>query len=176
MAALSSEQKKQLLKLTPKDLEALGQTDPGSLAIAKAVMQLRQASYDLLGAFPQEEIMPYAYSVSLTVAKGNAIAANATQQGSIRISADSAFIATQITGVSTGSYLVFPRTDSSDRQLVNEAIHSAAFVGTAERPHYLPKPLLAQANTTISFDFTDLSGAQNEVRFSFIGYKVYRRN
>lgn len=175
MPNLSSEQKKQLLKLTPSDLAELGQSDPGSLAVTKALMQIRQASYDLLGAFPQEDILPYAYGISLTAAKGNPIPAGGTQQGSIRITADSAFVATQITGVSTGNYTVFPRTDSSDRQLVNEPIHSGGYVGTAERPHYLPKPLLLQANTTLSFDFNDLSGAQNEVFLYFVGYKVYRR-
>jgi len=59
--------------------------------------------------------------------------------------------------------------------LVNEAIHSGGYVGTAERPHYLPKPLLLQANTTLSFDFADLSGAGNDVYLYFVGYKVYRR-
>lgn len=172
----TDDQKKQALKVTAADLQTVMANDPGAALQVKSLMQLRQAMYDLLGAYPQESILPYAYTVSLTSAKGNAISANGTQQGSIRITADSAFIATQITGVSTGAYLVFPRTDSSDRQLVNEAIHSSAYVGTAERPHYLPKPLLLQANTTLSFDFTDLSGGTNEVRLSYIGYKVYRRS
>jgi hypothetical protein len=59
--------------------------------------------------------------------------------------------------------------------LANNAVNSAAFTGTAERPMYLSKPLLLAANTTISFDLTDLSGAINEVYLTLHGYKVYGR-
>ncbi len=67
------------------------------------------------------------------------------------------------------------RMDASDRQLMNQAIISSALVGTAERPAPLHKPLLLPANTTISFDLTDLSGATNQVYFTLAGFKVYNR-
>lgn len=134
---------------------------------------IRQALFDILGAYPAANVLPYGYSFSNTTAKGNAVGAGATINNSIKITADSAFIARYVTGASTGAYLIFPRMDASDRQLVNEAVHSAAWVGTAERPNILPKPLLLPANTTISFDVTDLSGAENEVYFTFIGFKIY---
>ena len=169
---MNDNDKKQLLKLTPADLSQL---PPAALASVKASMQIRQALYDLLGAFPQENVMPYFYNFSLTSAKGNALAANASGVASIKVSADSAFIACSVRGASSGDYLTFPRTDASDRQLVNEAIHNSAFVGTAERPAPLHKPLLCPANTTLSFDLTDLSGAVNEIYFTLAGYKVYRR-
>lgn len=161
-----------LLSISGQEMNSV--TNPGLRVAIKSLLQIRQALYDNFGNFPQDNILPYGYSFSLTSAKTNAIAANANASASIKISADSAFVATQITGASTGDYTIFPRTDASDRQLVNEAVHSSAYVGTAERPHYLPKPLLLPANTTISFDLTDLSGAENEVYFTLIGYKVYR--
>lgn len=169
---MNDNDKKQLLKLTPNDL---AQLPPAALAQVKGLMQIRQALYDLLGAFPQENVMPYYYNFSLTSAKGNALAANSSGVASIKVSADSAFIGVSIRGASSGDYTIFPRTDASDRQLVNEAIHSAAFVGTAERPGPLHKPLLCPANTTLSFDLQDLSGQENQIYFTVAGYKVYRR-
>lgn len=169
---MNDNDKKQLLKLTARDLQSLS---PGDLAQVKGLMQIRQALYDLLGAFPQDNVLPYFYSFSLTAAKGNALAANATGVASIKISADSAFVGVSARNATSGDLLYFPRTDASDRQLVNEAVHSSVFAGTAERPGMFHKPLLCPANTTLSFDLTDLSGAQNEVYFTIAGYKVYRR-
>lgn len=166
-------QKQQLLKLTAQDLSTLA---PGDLANVKALMQIRQSLYDLLGAFPQDNVMPYFYSFALTAAQGNAVPANGSAVASIKISADSAFVAVSARGASSGDYLIFPRTDASDRQLVNIAAHSSAVTGTAERPGLFHKPLLLPANTTISFDLTDLSGQDNNVYFTLAGYKVYRRS
>lgn len=133
------------------------------------------ALYDIFGSYPRENVLPYFESFSLTQAQGNALAALGTGRASIRVSADAAFVATYITGTSSGEYLAFMRTDSSDRQLMNDPVHSAALVGTAERPFILPKPLLLAPNTTISFDLTDLSNAVNEIFFTLCGFKVYRR-
>jgi hypothetical protein len=167
-----SEAARQILRITPNDLQMMS---PDGQGFVKSLMQIRQSLYDLLGAYPQDNILPYVYSFSLTTAKSNALTALGTASTAIRISADSAMVVTQITGSSSGDYLIFPRTDASDRQIVNEAVNSSAFVGTGERPHYLPKPLLLEANTSISFDLTDLSNAVNEVYFSLVGYKVYAR-
>jgi hypothetical protein len=133
------------------------------------------AMYDIFGSYPRKNVLPYAYQFSRTAAAGTAIAANGTSRTSIKVSADAAFVATYITGASTGEYTMFFRTDSSDRQLMDDPIHSATVIGTAERPFILPKPLLMAPNTTISFDLVDLSGAQNEVYFTMWGFKVYRR-
>lgn len=139
----------------------------------KALLQIRQALFDTLGTYPPRNVLPYCYSIERSVAQGNPIPANQTVQDAIKVSADSSFIACQITGASTGDYLLMLRIDNSDRILMNRPVHSSAFVGTAERPHRLPKPLFIAANATISLDLTDLSGAQNEVYLSLIGYKVY---
>jgi len=168
------------LRLTEAEIQAL---DPASRAQVMAMLDLRQALFDILGSYPQDNVLPYFYSFSNTARRGapgtpnGAIAANSTIQQSIKISADSAFVACSVRGASLGDYLAFARMDSSDRQIMNagEPVINTAFVGTAQRPAPLHKPLLLPANTTISFDITDISGAQNDVYFTFAGFKVYNR-
>ncbi len=161
-----------LLDITREELEKLA---PPVQAQVKALLNIRQGLFDILGAFPQDNVLPYFYSFQNTTLDGNAITANGTIQNSIRISADSAFIACSIRGTSDGDYTCFMRQDASDRQLMNMAVNSNALVGTAERPAPLHKPLLLAASTTISFDVTDLSGATNQVWFTLAGFKVYNR-
>lgn len=161
-----------LIKVTPQELAAL---DPATQAKVKAIFNLRQALFDILGSYPQDNVLPYFYSLHNTLAQNNAIAANSTIQNSIKISADSAFVANTVRGVSTGDLLFFVRTDSSDRQLENEPIHSSNFMGTAQRPAPLHKPLLLPANTTLSFDITDISGATNQLWLTLAGFKIYNR-
>ncbi len=162
------------LDITLKDLEAL--PEPVRTQI-KAMLNIKQALYDILGKYPQDNVLPYFYQAVNTAATPNtpALVANSTGQNSIKISADSAFIACSICGASTGDFTALLRQDASDRQLMNQQIHSSALMGTAERPGYFNKPLLLPANTTISIDYTDLSGATNEVYFSLVGFKVYNR-
>lgn len=134
---------------------------------------IRQALFDTLGAYPAANVLPYAYSLEKSSRISDPVPADTTVSASIKITADSAFIARYVTGASKGAYLLNPRIDSSDRQLVNRPVHSAAWVGTAERPNILPKPLLLPANSTISFDMTDVSGAENDIFFTLIGFKIY---
>lgn len=161
-----------LIKVTPQELAAL---DPATQAKVKAIFNLRQALFDILGSYPQDNVLPYFYSLSNTLAGGNAIAANTTVQNSIKISADSAFVALSVRGASTGDLSFFVRTDSSDRQLENIAVHSSNFMGTAQRPAPLHKPLLMPANTTLSFDLADLSGSTNQLFLTLAGFKIYNR-
>jgi len=136
---------------------------------------LVNALYDIFGSYPRQNVMPYMYQFRLTQAEGTNLTAGGTGRASIKVSADAAFVTRYFTGSSTGNYQVFMRSDSSDRQLMDDPVHSSTIVGTAERPFDLPKPLLLAPNTTISFDLTDLSGAINEVYFTMCGFKVYRR-
>lgn len=161
-----------LLNITESELAAL---PPAAAAQVKALLNIRQGLFDILGAFPQDNVLPYYYGFINTTANGNAITANSTVQNSIRISADSAFVAVSARGTSDGDFTMFMRQDSSDRQLMNIAQNSNIIMGTAERPGYFHKPLLLAANTTISFDLTDLSGSTNQVWFSLVGFKVYNR-
>lgn len=167
------------LTISEQDLASLSNLGPGGVVgklIVKALMSLRNAEYDLFGSLPAKNIAPYWYQFSNTIAKANQIAlAGGTAQNSIKISSDAGFVGMQIVGTSSGPYLVNARIDASDRILMNEPVNSAGWMGTAERPHYLPKSLLVPANSTISFDLTDLSGAiNNEIYCAFVGYKWYR--
>lgn len=148
---------------------------PEIQAEVKAMLGIKQAMYDVLGSYPLDNVLPYAYGFILSANTDNEVPANSTVQTSIKISADAAFIGNSIRGASIGDFLTFMRIDSSDRQLQNIAVHSTALVGTAERPGPLHKPLMLQANTTISFDITDISGSDNDVFFYIFGFKVYQR-
>ncbi len=161
-----------LLDISAAELEQLPKD---AKAQVKALLNIRQGLFDILGAFPQDNVLPYWYSFQNTTLQNNAIAANAVIQNSIRISADSAFIACAAQGTSDGDYTIFMRQDASDRQLMNIAVNSNAFTGTAERPGFFHKPLLLAASTTVSFDVTDLSGSTNQVWFTLAGFKVYNR-
>ncbi len=163
-----------VLDITSQELANLNGS-PAALANVKALLNIRQALFDILGAFPQDNVLPYFYGCINTAANNNPIPANGTIQNSIKISADSAFIAMSVRGSSSGDFTTFMRMDASDRQLMNQAIHSSALMGTAERPGPLHKPLLLPANTTVSFDFNDLSGADNDLYFVLAGFKVYNR-
>ena len=136
---------------------------------------LINAMYDIFGAYPRKNVLPYANGFSLLSSNGTNLTALGTARPNVQTSSDAAHVVTAITGSSTGEYSVFMRTDSSDRQLMPLPIISAAMVGTAERPFFLPKPLLLAPNTTVSFDIVDLSNAVNEVWFTLWGFKVYRR-
>ncbi len=164
--------------MTPAYVAGLGDdVDPGQMSEAFGLppQDLINSLYDIFGSYPRKNVLPYFFSFSLLSATGNALTALGTQRPSIKITADAAMISTAFTGASTGEYSIFIRTDSSDRQLMQFPVHSASIVGTAERPFFLPKPLLLSPNTTLSFDITDLSNATNEVWFTLAGFKVYRR-
>lgn len=133
------------------------------------------ALYDIFGNYPRRNVLPYSYQFRLTSAEGTALTAGGRGRASIKVSADASFITNYLTGSSTGEYLIFMRTDSSDRILMNDPCHSATVVGTAERPLILPKPLLLAPNTTITYELQDLSQAENEIYFTMVGFKVYRR-
>ncbi len=147
--------------------------DPASRAQVKATLSLRQALFDILGSYPQSNVLPYFYNFTLNNLNSNAVTAGATVQALIKVSADAAFVGMSVRGKSTGDYLAFMRTDASDRQMQNLPTINGALVGTGERPAPLHKPLLLPANTTLSFDITDLSGETNEIYFTIAGFKLY---
>jgi hypothetical protein len=176
-----------LLDITEKDLKRLEQLEhsgkamPGVLDMVKALLNVRQAMFDIGGAFPQDNVIPYFYAFQNTASNGAAgtpngiLGANSTALNQIRISADSAFIAISARGVSDGPYTLFVQQDASDRQLQNLAVNADTVIGTAERPGPFHKPLLLPANTTISFALADLSGQNNNVWVTLAGFKVYNR-
>jgi hypothetical protein len=176
-----------LLDIDTKDikklehLEQIGKAPPGIVEMVKALLNVRQSIFDVFGAFPQDNVIPYFYAFQNTSSNGAAgtpngiLGANGTALNQIRISADSAFIACSMRGVSDGPYTIFMQQDASDRQLQNIAVNADTVVGTAERPGPLHKPLLLPANTTLSFTLADLSGSNNNVWVTMGGFKVYNR-
>jgi hypothetical protein len=112
--------------------------------------------------------MPYWYST-----QNLSFLANTTQQLSIKITAEAAFIATDLRAVTTGSCTLFIRVDASDRQLMNQAQNIANIAGTAQRPGFLAKPWLIPANSTLTIDVTDISGSTNSIYLTLNGFKLY---
>jgi hypothetical protein len=150
--------------------------DPdGANAFGLPPQDLINALYDIFGDYPRKNCLPYANGFALLSSTSTALTALGTAYPTVTTTADAAHVVTLITGASTGEYSLQLRTDSADRQLTQLAVHSAAMVGTAERPFPLPKPLMLAPNTTVSFTITDLSNATNEVWFTFWGFKIYRR-
>jgi hypothetical protein len=170
-----------LLDISEKQLLAMDQHDPKVGMIVKALLNQRQAMFDVFGAFPQDNVIPYFYAYQNTASNGAAgtpngiLGANSTALNQIRISADSAFIACSMRGVSDGPYTTFMQQDASDRQLMNIPVNADTIVGTAQRPGPFHKPLLLPANTTITFTMADISGQNNNVWVTLAGFKVYNR-
>jgi hypothetical protein len=170
-----------MLDIDEKQLKHLEQIDPKAAMLVKAQLSLRQAIFDVMGAFPQDNVIPYFYAWQNTASNGAAgtpngiLGANSTALNQIRISADSAFIAISLRGVSDGPYTIFLQQDASDRQLMNMAVNADTIVGTAERPGPFHKPLLLPANTTLTITMADISGQNNNVWGCFAGFKVYNR-
>jgi len=160
------------LALTAQAIEAL--PEPARSEV-KALLGIKQSLYDVLGSYPLDNVLPYAYGQNQTAAQSNAIPANGTVSNSIKVSADAAFIATSARASSQGDFTIFLRIDNSDRQLMNVPMHSSTFFGTAQRPGFFAKPLLLAANTSLSYDLADLSGQSNDAYISFYGFKLYQK-
>lgn len=170
-----------LLDIKEGDLKHMEQLDPKVAMLVKSMLNIRQSIFDVFGAFPQDNVIPYFYTYQNTSSNGGPgtpngiLGANSTALNQIRISADSAFIACSMRGVSDGPYTTFMQQDASDRQLMNAAVNADTIVGTAQRPGPFHKPLLLPANTSLSFTMADLSGQNNNIYVVLGGFKVYNR-
>lgn len=160
----------------PQRMEAMIKQLMGGGQIAAAgnmlgLMALRQAQYDTAGLYPSYNVMPYWYG--LQKINTDNIPANTTVQGSIKITAEASFVCTDLRAVATGNLRIFARVDASDRQLMNQAMHINNVCGTAQRPGFLAKPWLIPANSTLTFDFSDISGQDNTIELTLNGFKLY---
>lgn len=155
--------------------QPLPDVDPRQMGLAP--QDIINALYDVLGSYPRKNVLPYFYQLHRTAGdlQHPALTALQTVTDSIRVSADAGFICTYLMANSTGDFTAFLRTDSSDRQLMDDPVHSATLLGTAERPMILPKPLLLAPNTTVTWQLTDLSNDVNTIYLTMGGFKVYRR-
>jgi hypothetical protein len=164
------------LEISPQALQALEKAAPAAAAEVKALLNIRQAIYEVLGNYPLDNVLPYVYGLQNVGSGTNPIIpANQSVSNSFKVTADAGFIAMSVRAQSNGDFLVQARIDNSDRILMNLPVASSAFCGTGQRPAPLHKPLLLSANTTVSFDLTDLSGSPNAVYLYFFGFKVYQR-
>lgn len=164
------------LEISPQALQALERSHPAAAAEVKALIGIRQSLYEVLGSFPLDNVLPYVYGLQNVGSGVNPlIPANQTVSNSFKVTADAAFVAMSVRAQSTGDFLVQARIDNSDRILMNIPVASSAFCGTGQRPAPLHKPLMLSANTTVSFDLTDLSGSPNAVYLYFFGFKAYQR-
>jgi hypothetical protein len=161
--------------ITAQELAALSKLNPAAAMETKALANISQVLYDVLGNYPLDNVLPYVYGIQNRGAGINpTVPANATVANQFKVTADAGFIAMSVRGQSSGDFLVQARIDSSDRILMNIPVASSSFVGTGQRPAPLHKPLVLPANTTVSFDLTDISGSPNDIFLYFVGFKVYQ--
>lgn len=140
---------------------------PGPREMVKALLNIQGALFTTFGDVPPGNVQPFFFGFTTT------LTALGTSTQNIRITQEADFVANAVVGTSDGDFTTLPRQDSSGRLLASIAVHNSALVGTAQRPGYLQKPWYLPANTTVTFDLTDLSNAENEVYFYLAGYKIF---
>lgn len=64
-------------------------------------------------------------------------------------------------------------TDSSNRNLMSEAVHFNNLFGTAQLPALYPWPKLVDAGSIITIAVTNLTGAAVNVRMTWWGFKLF---
>lgn len=140
---------------------------PGARETVKAQLNIVGALNTLFGDVPPRNVQPFLFGFTVT------LTALGTSTQSVRITQEADFVANAVVGASTGDFTVLFRQDSSGRQFSNIPVQSSALLGTAQRPGYFQKPWYLPANTTATFDLTDLSNASNTLYFYLAGYKIY---
>jgi hypothetical protein len=80
-----------------------------------------------------------------------------------------------VAGVATGSPDMTCRVtvDSSQRQIMSQAIHLTSFFGTGQRPHRLFKPVVLTAKSSMTVEVTNGTAANQNLRLSFAGVKAF---
>lgn len=99
-----------------------------------------------------------------------------TQQGTIRIDADSDFLVRKIVGTNTPGrpYTVTVSDSGSQNIWTDQEQHFNNIVGTAQYPNMLSRPRLVKRNNTINVEVRNITAGANTVQLVFEGAKVYR--
>jgi hypothetical protein len=83
---------------------------------------------------------------------------------------DHGFKAYKLVATSLGAFSTLIK--KAGRQLSNQAIHSDCLWGTAADPMELEQPLVFAKGDIVEITIADLSGAPNNISFSFIGVQT----
>lgn len=76
-------------------------------------------------------------------------------------------------GTNNPNATILITADSSQRQIMNQRTALTNIFGTGLRPHRLIKPMLLPAKTTLSVEAVTVTGADQNLRLSFIGVKAF---
>jgi hypothetical protein len=133
----------------------------------------------------QGRIDPYTYTTPL-----RQVAVDGTDQFSIPINAEAAFVLTTLTGIladdaagviATGALDGAHNADatleisdsSSARRMTDEAVYWHNIVGTAQRPSFLPIPKRFAANGTVNLRVADIASNGFWWQLCLVGFRVY---
>lgn len=101
------------------------------------------------------------------------VSANGTADGSMSNDNSGIIDIRGLTASSTNlNYKIKILDNSSNQQLSNQAIHAQAIIGTGKKP-FPVFPFIINEGQSYSVSVEDLSGASNEIRPCFKGYKYF---
>ncbi len=139
----------------------------------------------IFGSLAAKDEETYWYAISSTSGAGFADLTNVIGNqipATIQITQEADFIATRClqttvnptTGVPiVGSYSARIRDNSSDRELMNQPIHSDLLAGTALRSVPFTKNRLFRRNSTITIDLANVQAVASRIFLVFQGYKLF---
>lgn len=110
----------------------------------------------------------YQYSASVT------LAANGLNQITTTIDADADFLVRKLVSTQSGPYSLQLTDSSSKDNWFNQDQANGNVAGSVSYPNILAKPKLMKANSAITANFRDLSGATNTIQLIYEGAKIYR--
>jgi len=119
--------------------------------------------------------IPHIITVNKTVA------ANATDSISVAIGGDPVEIYGIAGTATSASYRINLAPSDTGKNLITEAIASACVVGTAMEPARIDgggagygQPLVVLGGSQITFNFVNLTGADNTIQLALYGFRLLR--
>ena len=109
----------------------------------------------------------FQYVVNKVLGAGN------RETETIKIQADSFFVAQEVLAASTGNFRVKITDSGSGRNWSDGFIRRDNYFGTAQYPKRLQPPTRINPSATVQFEFEDLSGNSNTIQAVLSGYKTF---